>query len=109
MTLYRDEMPGWIMSRFEESPPLPMSNVAFLICDFDSKLVELPPENTQLRIWTRKELLYQAELASDSLSKALPYVEKLFDMKYPQSKMDIVALPHYGAGSESHFGLGLIK
>lgn len=101
-------MPGWVMSKFDESPPIPTTNVAFVICDFVSKNVELPPRNIELRVWAREELLYQAELALDTLSKALPFDEYLFDMLYPLPKMDIVALPYYSAGSVSNFGLALI-
>lgn len=101
-------MPGWIMSEFDGSPPIPPSNVAFVLCDFESIIVELPPRNVQLRVWARMELLYQAKLASDTLSQALPFAEVLFDMIYPLPKMDIVALPLFNVGSVSNFGLGLI-
>ena len=48
-------------------------------------------------------------IALDVVKIVLPTYEKLFDMPYPLSKMDLVAIPDFGAGAMENWGLLLFR
>jgi len=48
-------------------------------------------------------------IALDVVKIVLPTYEKLFDMPYPLSKMDLVAIPDFAAGAMENWGLLLFR
>ncbi|KAJ4458163.1 putative Puromycin-sensitive aminopeptidase [Paratrimastix pyriformis] len=46
----------------------------------------------------------QAHFALDVATKCIPFFEKLFDIRYPLPKMDLLAIPDFSAGAMENFG-----
>ncbi|XP_014606106.1 PREDICTED: uncharacterized protein LOC106787883 [Polistes canadensis] len=73
--------------------------VAFAIFDFARNSLET------LTVWARPDMLDQSRYALKIGSKALAYLQKLFDQPYELPKMDMVAIPDFSAGAMENWGL----
>nr|CAD7424699.1 unnamed protein product [Timema monikensis] len=63
-----------------------------------------------IRVYGRSHFLGQLREVVELAPKVLTYLEEYLRVKYPSSKLDLVALPHYkGADPADHWGLILFK
>ena len=62
--------------------------------------------NEGVQLWCRLDDL---TTALDVVKTVLPTYEKLFDMPYPLSKMDLAAVPDFEAGAMENWGLLLFR
>ena len=87
---------------FETSPPLPTYLVAFAVGPFD--VLDGPQTPTRVRLVSIKG---KASLGATSVAAAaehLALLGKYFDRAYPYSKLDVAAVPNFGAGAMENAG-----
>jgi alanyl aminopeptidase len=88
---------------FDPTPPLPTYLVAFAVGPFD---ILAGHEGTPpIRVVTTRG---RSDLAGLALETAQAMIEQLgdyFDMAYPYAKLDLVAVPDFGAGAMENPGL----
>lgn len=77
--------------------------VAYSINDFEYRESDAR-DGTQFRIWARRDAISQVEYARQIGPKILKFFEKTFDLKYPLPKMDMIAIPDFGAGAMENWG-----
>lgn len=73
--------------------------VAFCVSDFKNI------SNGIFSIWARSSALSQAQYSLKIGPIILKYYERFFGIKYPLPKLDMVALPDFGAGAMENWGL----
>lgn len=104
--IYPNDNPLRVMSYFRETVPMSTYLVAFVVCDFEvsshktSNGIEiraLAPRQQPGRMSTTYGL--------DSAAKILAYFEDFFKLDYPLRKLDLVAVPDFGAGAMENWGL----
>ena len=102
---YRSEPDGEVYV-FEETPPLPTYLVAFAVGDFDVVAGAegdgvLPP----LRIATVHGRGALAHFALERAPIVLRWLGDYFGRPYPFAKLDLLAVPNFGAGAMENAGL----
>lgn len=100
------EPDGTVTFQFRETPPLPTYLVAFAVGDFD--VMEARPGamgDVPFRVITTKG---QGALTAWTLArtpKILAALTDWFGRPYPYAKLDLVAVPNFGAGAMENPGL----
>lgn len=63
--------------------------------------------NSQVKfnIYARKDVINQTKIAKAVGRKALKYYEYYFNINFPMSKIDFVAVPDFRAGAMENWGL----
>lgn len=67
--------------------------LAFVISDFKNMT------DGKFSVWARPEALESARYALEVGPKILSFFEDYFNIKYPLPKIDLIALPDFGAGA----------
>jgi cytosol alanyl aminopeptidase len=101
----RHVLPGGDEVRFEfaRTPPLPTYLVAVAVGPFD---VLVGPESpVRARLIATKGKAAAGKLALDTAVAHVNLLGKYFDRPYPYPKLDIVAVPSFGAGAMENPGL----
>ncbi|OMO66979.1 Peptidase M1, alanine aminopeptidase/leukotriene A4 hydrolase [Corchorus capsularis] len=89
---------------FEESPLMSTYLVAVVIGLFD--YIEAHTLNgIKVRVYCQVGKSNQGKFALDVAVKTLEYYKDYFDMPYPLSKLDMVAIPDFAFGAMENFGL----
>jgi aminopeptidase N len=101
----RHVLPGGEQVRFEfeKTPPLPTYLVALAVGPLEALAGHEDPVRTRL-IATRGKSA-AGKLALDTAVAHLDLLGKYFDRPYPYSKLDIAAVPSFGAGAMENPGL----
>lgn len=100
----RREVEGWTELRFEASKPLPTYLVAFAVGEFD--VVEGEPiGDVPLRLVATRGKGKLASYALETTPPLLRSLESYFGRPYPYTKLDLVAVPNFGAGAMENVGL----
>jgi len=97
------EMVAW---EFAETRPLPTYLVAFAIGPFD--IVEAPKEalgDIPLRVLAPKGKGDLADYALENTPPIVRYQQEYFDTPFPYQKLDLVAVPNFGASAMENVGL----
>ena len=96
------DAPGQAVT-FETTPPLPTYLVAFAVGPFD--ILSGPPHDPPIRVVTTRGRSGLAGLALETAQAMIEQLSDYFDMAYPYAKLDIVAVPDFGAGAMENPGL----
>jgi aminopeptidase N len=91
------------LTAFEPSPPLPSYLVAFAVGDFD--IVQGQKDPFPIRVVTTKGRGSLAPMALDVAAALIGKLGDYFAMRYPYSKLDLVAVPDFAAGAMENPGL----
>lgn len=98
---------GQQLKRTTFEPTLRMSTylLAFIVSEF--KFVEDKTGNTMIRVYARPSAIDagQGNYARDITGPILRHFEGYFDIPYPLSKSDQIALPDFNAGAMENWGL----
>lgn len=81
--------------------------VAYSINDFEYRESASGGHDVIFRIWARRDAIEQVDYAKEIGPKVLKYFEKTFKVKYPLPKMDMIAIPDFGAGAMENWGKSL--
>ncbi|CAG2105108.1 unnamed protein product, partial [Medioppia subpectinata] len=95
---------GLIMSVFEPTVPMSTYLVAFIVCDFNTHTTTTR-EGVNIRAVVPREQDSQADYALRSAAAILSYFQDFFNITYPLSKLDLVAVPDFAAGAMENWGL----
>jgi alanyl aminopeptidase len=87
---------------FGVTPPLPTYLVAFAAGHFD--VVEGPKTPVPIRFITTKGRSVHAAPALKAGAEILPILARYFGIAYPYEKLDLVAVPDFGAGGMENAG-----
>lgn len=90
------------MDYFEETIPMSTYLVAYIVCDF--KYVTDSTEGFDFGLWARPDVMSQVDYALHFGPKVLKFFEEYFDVPFPLPKMDMVAIPDFGAGAMENWG-----
>jgi len=93
--------------KFAPTPPMSTYLVAFIVGDYD--YVETICTETQrpipIRIYTPVGKREQGLFSLDITAKVLPLFEKYFEIPYPLTKLDLVAVSQLSFGGMENYGL----
>lgn len=98
------DKPDWVLDKFDVTVPMSTYLVAYTINDFEYRESATGGDVT-FRIWARRDAIEQVDYAKEIGPKVLQYFEKTFKVKYPLPKMDMIAIPDFGAGAMENWGL----
>ncbi|OWF44859.1 Endoplasmic reticulum aminopeptidase 2 [Mizuhopecten yessoensis] len=93
-----------ILDTFQQTVKMSTYLVAFVVCDFQS-VNRTTSQGTKVRVYAPPHQISQANFALDTAVKVLDFYNKLFGIKYPLPKQDLVALPDFAAGAMENWGL----
>ncbi|MDR3612070.1 MAG: M1 family metallopeptidase [Candidatus Obscuribacterales bacterium] len=88
---------------FATTPKMSSYLVALIVGPFvGTKAVVV--EGVPIRIWSIGEKSNQLSFASAATAKLLPFYNNYFGIKYPNSKLDLIAIPDFEAGAMENLG-----
>ncbi|KAJ8344157.1 hypothetical protein SKAU_G00314860 [Synaphobranchus kaupii] len=96
----------WYITEFHPTKKMSTYLLAFVVClDFGSK--ETNYLRTAVKTWARPEAIEagHADYAQSITGDILLAYEEFFNINYPLSKLDQIALPDFGAGAMENWGL----
>ncbi|XP_064169919.1 alanyl (membrane) aminopeptidase-like b [Anguilla rostrata] len=95
----------WYITEFHPTKKMSTYLLAFVVCTFDPK--ETTYLRTAIRTWARPEAIEagHADYAQAITGDILAAYEKVFQINYPLSKLDQIALPDFAAGAMENWGL----
>lgn len=85
-----------------------MSTYLFAFCFGELEYIEQMYNNIPIRIYapiSHNNLFEQCSYALEVCVKSLQYFESMFNIKYPLSKLDLVAIPEFRSGAMENWGL----
>ncbi|MCJ8734507.1 hypothetical protein PDJAM_G00236430 [Pangasius djambal] len=92
-------------TRFESTERMSTYLLAFIVSDFEA--IEEMEGEVLIRIFARKEAINagHGQYALNITGKILKFFEKYYNVPYPLSKSDQIALPDFNAGAMENWGL----
>ncbi|XP_055796206.1 aminopeptidase N-like [Salvelinus fontinalis] len=97
----------WKVTRFQTTKKMSTYLLAFTVSDFDS--IGSTHERVDIKTYARPEAIKagQAKYAASITGSILAFYESpgVFNMNYPLSKLDQIALPDFSAGAMENWGL----
>ncbi|XP_076628458.1 glutamyl aminopeptidase [Colletes latitarsis] len=93
---------------FDASPPMSTYVVAFLLSDFECLLANatlLNGTTFPLNVCARPMYKHKATFALNVAVRVMEYYSSVFNIDYPLPKLDLVAIPDFGAGAMENWGL----
>ncbi len=97
---------GMVVWEFAETEPLPTYLIAFAVGNFD--VAEAPEEamgDVRLRVLTVEGKGDLAEFALEQTPPLVEYQREYFGQEFPYEKLDLVAVPNFGAAAMENVGL----
>ena len=102
---FRAGEPDWVWDHYNKSVPMSTYLVAFAVTDFESRQSNRSYSKPVFRVWARADAIEQSEFAREIGPKILTYFERYFNIDFPLPKLDMIALPDFGAGAMENWGL----
>ncbi|XP_032873352.1 aminopeptidase Q-like isoform X2 [Amblyraja radiata] len=95
----------WKVTTFNTSVKMSTYLVAFVISDFGC--VNTTSNGVEIRVWADKQAISkgEAQYAINVLGPILSFFEEYFNVSYPLSKLDVVALPEFEWSAMENWGL----
>lgn len=102
----RQDAGAWTQYFFETSPPLPTYLLAWAVGALEVRSLEPDPgRHPKLRLVTTVGRSGRGELALAEARAHLSFLESYFESPYPYPKLDILAVPEFGALAMENVGL----
>ena len=93
-----------VTTTFERTPIMSTYLVAFAVGELKSQSTKTK-NDTLVRVWATAKNSKQTEFALDVAKRSLEFFEDYFDIPYPLSKCDLVAVPSFDAAAMENWGL----
>jgi len=90
--------------KFKETPIMSTYLIAWVVGDLDY-IEEKNEDGVLVRVYATRGHAHQGKFALDVASRTLAFFSRYFDQPYPLPKMDMVAVPDFGAGAMENWGL----
>jgi aminopeptidase N len=101
-----DNVENFIMNTFDTSVKMSTYLVAYCVSDFEYRESMVDSEkDVKFRIYARRDAMEQVDYAADIGPKVLKFYEKYFEIDFPLPKIDMIAVPDFGAGAMENWGL----
>ncbi|RNA03939.1 Aminopeptidase N, partial [Brachionus plicatilis] len=103
---------NWVQTDFYETVEMSSYLVAFVISDFEciSKNIDLEyTKNLTIQVCSRPNAKNQLDLAMNASVNVIKFYESYYNISYPLTKLDHVALPDFSAGAMENWGLILYR
>eukprot|EP01114_Cavostelium_apophysatum_P005775 TRINITY_DN1694_c0_g2_i1.p1 TRINITY_DN1694_c0_g2~~TRINITY_DN1694_c0_g2_i1.p1 ORF type:complete len:972 (+),score=281.68 TRINITY_DN1694_c0_g2_i1:412-3327(+) len=94
---------GKMEYEFEKSVKMSTYLVCFIVSKFAS--METTTGNVTVRVWTTPGTVHQVGFALDVAKTVLEKFQTFYAINYPLPKLDLIAIPDYGAGAMENWGL----
>uniref|UniRef100_A0A8C5VAJ1 Aminopeptidase n=1 Tax=Microcebus murinus TaxID=30608 RepID=A0A8C5VAJ1_MICMU len=95
---------GLLEDHFETTVKMSTYLVAYIVCDFKS-VSGTTSSGVKVSIYASPDKWSQTHYALQATLKLLDFYEKYFDINYPLSKLDLIAVPDFGSGAMENWGL----
>ncbi|XP_058801112.1 endoplasmic reticulum aminopeptidase 2-like isoform X2 [Phymastichus coffea] len=95
---------GLLRDDFQESVAMSTYLVAFVVCDF-KRVSQMTKRNVSVSVYAAETMLPQATFAVKTASRTMDFFESFFGAQYPLPKLDLIAIPDFGAGAMENWGL----
>ena len=95
---------GLKISVFEETVRMSTYLIAFSICDFKTQSARTR-EGVHVRVIVPADMINQANFALSTATDILSYFQGFFNLTYPLSKLDLMAVPDFSGGAMENWGL----
>ena len=95
---------GLKISVFEDTLQMSTYLVAFTVCDFKT-LSGRTNEGVHVRVLLPSDQANQGDFALQTAIHILDFYEDFFNISYPLSKLDLMAVPDFAAGAMENWGL----
>lgn len=91
---------------FEPTEIMSTYLLAFVVCEF-THIGSAPGADVLIRIWARRKAIEegQGDYALNKTGPILSFFENYYNISYPLSKSDQIALPDFNAGAMENWGL----
>lgn len=96
---FSNDPPDYMWDYYQESVPMSTYLVAFAVTDFAHETTG------NFSVWARKEAIQQANYSLSIGPSILKHYEDFFQIPFPLPKIDMIALPDFGAGAMENWGL----
>lgn len=102
-TQIAEHSPGYKIVTFEPTPKMSTYLLAFIVGKFE--FIEAKTKTgLKVRVFTTFGKKHQAKFALDTAVRVLEFYEDYFDIKYPLSSLDLIAIPDFAAGAMENWG-----
>lgn len=95
---------GLLEDHFETTVKMSTYLVAYIVCDFKS-VSGTTSSGVKVSIYASPDKWSQTHYALEASLKLLDFYESYFDINYPLPKLDLIAIPDFGAGAMENWGL----
>ncbi|KAH8310081.1 hypothetical protein KR067_001764 [Drosophila pandora] len=103
-----DHLPDYIWCEFEKSLHMSTYLVAYSVNDF-SHITSSLKDGPVFRTWARPNAIPQCRFAATFGPKVLNFYEELFEIKFPLTKIDQIAVPDFETHAMENWGLVIYK
>ena len=93
-----------LIIKFKETPIMSTYLIAWVVGDLDY-IEEKNEDGVLVRVYATRGHAHQGKFALNVASRTLAFFTRYFDQPYPLPKMDMVAVPDFGAGAMENWGL----
>ncbi|XP_050726718.1 endoplasmic reticulum aminopeptidase 1-like isoform X3 [Eriocheir sinensis] len=93
-----------VIDEFEVSKVMSTYLVAFVVCDFKS-VKNMTRYKIPLSVFAPPTMINQADYALQVASHIFDFYQDFFGVEYPLPKLDLIAIPDFGAGAMENWGL----
>lgn len=114
-SLPRTDEPDLVWDHFTKTPQMSTYQLALIISDFESisptqEINEMDGRKLEIKVWGRKEYLDSLKSIPDKVVWIMNYLQDYFNSSIVLPKLDLVAVPSYGATKASDsWGLMFFK
>ena len=95
---------GLQISVFEDTVRMSTYLIAFSVCEFKT-LSARTRDGIHVRVLVPADQYNQAHFALSTATDILSYFQEFFNITYPLSKLDLMAVPDFAAGAMENWGL----
>ena len=88
---------------FDPTPIMSTYLLALIVAEFDY-ISTMTENQVRTSVYTPKGKTHLGQHAMYVASKALPFFEEMFQIKYPLAKSDLLAIPDFAAGAMENWG-----
>lgn len=95
--------PGYKIVTFGPTPKMSTYLLAFIVGKFEH-IEDKTKSGVKVRVFTTSGKKHQAKFALEMAKKSLEFYEDYFDIAYPLSSLDMIAIPDFASGAMENWG-----